>query len=146
MSLSCQEGKVGEQGEGLTKLVWAEEHKPAPAQALLVSWNESLPCLCKQPECGGTVCCQLCAHQPQAGARGNHVRTGCHQANGLLGLVCIYLYGVNSEPRFWALWGKQALRCTVVRLSPASQHFSKVLLLSPLLGEQSLEVSVQGGL
>lgn len=27
-----------------------------------------------------------------------HGRTGCHQANGLLVLVCIYLYGVNSEP------------------------------------------------
>lgn len=27
-----------------------------------------------------------------------HRRTRCHQANGLLGLVCIYLYGVNSEP------------------------------------------------
>lgn len=72
---------------------------------------------------------------------------GCHQANGLLGLVCIYLYGINSEPQFQAAWGKQALRCTTVQLSPASQHhYSKVLLLSPLLGEKSLEVSVQGGL
>lgn len=76
-----------------------------------------------------------------------HRRTRCHQADGLLGLVCIYLYGVNSEPWFQALWCEQALRCTVVQLSPASQHhFSKVLLLSPLLGEQSLEVSVQGEL
>lgn len=76
-----------------------------------------------------------------------HRRTGCHQASGLLGLVCIYLYGVNFEPQFWAAWGEQALRCTAVRLSPASQHHcSEVLLLSPLLGEKSLEVSVQGGL
>lgn len=60
-----------------------------------------------------------------------HRRTECHQANGLLGLVCIYLYGVNSEPRCQAAWGKQALRCTAVRLSPASQHHcSEVLLLS----------------
>lgn len=27
-----------------------------------------------------------------------HGRTGCDQANGLRVLVCIYLYGVNSEP------------------------------------------------
>lgn len=27
MSLSCQEGKVGGQGEGLAKLGWAEEHQ-----------------------------------------------------------------------------------------------------------------------
>lgn len=27
-----------------------------------------------------------------------HRRTGCDQANGLLVLVCIYLYGVNFEP------------------------------------------------
>lgn len=142
---------MGEQGEGLTKLVWAKEHQPAPAQALLLSWNELLPCLRKQPERGGTICCQSCEHTSlklvQGGIVSLHRRTGCHQANGLLGLVCIYLYGVNSEPRFQALWGVQALRCTVVWLSPASEHhFSKVLLLSLLLGEQSLEVSVQGEL
>lgn len=49
---------MGGQGEGLAKLGWAEEHQHAPVQALFVSWNEPLPCLCKQPECGGAVCCQ----------------------------------------------------------------------------------------
>lgn len=151
MSLSCQEGKVGGQGEGLAKLGWAEEHQHAPVQALSVSWNDLLPCLCKQLERGGAVCCQSCEHTSLQLVQGRivllHRRTGGHQANGLLRLACIYLYGVNSEPQFRAVWGEQALRCTAVWLSPASQHHcSKVLLLSPLLGEQSLEVSVQGGL
>lgn len=53
---------MGGQGECLAQLGWAEEHQHAPVQALSVSWNELLPCLCKQPEHGGAVCCQSCEH------------------------------------------------------------------------------------
>lgn len=75
-----------------------------------------------------------------------HEGLGAIRPMGYSGLP-IYNYGGNSEPQFQAVWGEQALRCTAVWFSPASQHHcSEVLLLSPLLGKQSLEVSVQGRL
>lgn len=72
-----------------------------------------------------------------------HGQTGCDQANGLLVLVCIYLYGVNCEPPLKGCVASKHLRLWRhgFHQHPHTIGF-EVLSLSPpsLLGERSLEL------
>lgn len=130
MSLSCRDGKVGWPGQA-----WLGRGTPTCSSS--GSRFPGMNCFLASASSWSVVGLSAASHEHTSltGVVLGEImllhRTGCHQANGLLGLVCIYLYGVNSEPQFWAAWGEQALRCTTVRLSPASQHYcSEVLLLS----------------
>lgn len=67
-------------------------------------------------------------------------RTGCDQANGLLVLVCIYLYGVNSEPPVKGCVGRAS---TYVYRDPAftsilTQLASRCSCFSPLFSGSNL--------
>lgn len=67
-------------------------------------------------------------------------RTGCDQANGLLVLVCIYLYGVNSEPPVKGCVGRAS---TYIYRDPAftsilTQLASRCSCFSPLFSGSDL--------
>jgi len=75
-------------------------------------------------------------------------RTGCEQADGPRGLVCIYLYGVGCEPPVTGcagrastyLYGDTAFTSILTQLASRCSGFSPLPSLEP-----SLEVALPGG-